>query len=379
MSRSFDWSRHGIYVVVGVLVAFLIVAPLVVDLFALLQMTFFAGMVIFALSMGFVWGSAGIMCFGQSAFFGLGAYAYAIAISNFGESTVPFLLSIGLPAAFAAFLGYFMFYGRLSDVYVAVITLATTLALYYFINSTSEEVYHIGNARLMGFNGISGIPPLNWPGDSSDALSPDQIFYFSFGMVILVYLGLHLLLRSKFGRVTVAIREHELRAELLGYDVRLYKLLAFVVGGAIAGLAGCLSINYTGFISPNTFNLAAAAQPIMWVLVGGIGTLAGPMIGCVVLLLVTFALGTTQTLNTYLVYGLIVMVFVLVIPQGILPTIRDWRDHANRYSRGFGDMVLAVARLFSANGSGRLYRLGYAMRETGSSVGGDESPSSGHK
>ena len=86
--------------------------------------------------------------------------------------------------------------GWLNDVYVAVITLAVTLALYYFVNSTSEEVYKIGNARLMGFNGISGIPPVNWPGDPNAVLSPEEIFYLSMGTLIVIYLGLHGLLRT---------------------------------------------------------------------------------------------------------------------------------------------------------------------------------------
>jgi ABC-type branched-subunit amino acid transport system permease subunit len=204
---------------------------------------YLASMVVFALSMAFIWGYGGILCFGQSAFLGLGAYAYAIAQSNFGESTLPFFLGFLIPAGFAAVLGYFMFYGRLNDVYVAVITLAVTLALYYFVNSTSDDFYRIGNARLMGFNGISGIPPVNWPGDPSAVLLPNEIFYFSMALVILTYVGLHALLRSWFGRVAIAIREHELRAALIGYDVRLYRLVVFVIGAAIAGVAGVLSTN----------------------------------------------------------------------------------------------------------------------------------------
>jgi branched-chain amino acid transport system permease protein len=333
MISSFNSERQGVILVVIIMTAILFLTPQVSDPFVLLQTTYFASMVVFALSMAFVWGYGGILCFGQSAFFGLGAYTYAIAQSNFGESTLPFCLGIVIPAGFAALLGYFMFYGRLNDVYVAVITLAVTLALYYFVNSTSEEIYRIGNARLMGFNGIAGIPPINWPGDPNAFLVPNEIFYLSMGIVILTYLGLHALLRSWFGRVAVATREHELRAELLGYDVRLYRLLVFVIGGGIAGVAGVLSINYTGFISPSTFNLAAAAQPIMWVLVGGLGTLVGPMLGCVTRLLITFVLGATQIMNTYFVYGLVVMVFALAIPQGIVPTVRGWRDPIVRFGQ----------------------------------------------
>ena len=115
-------------------------------------------------------GYGGILCFGQSAFYGLGAYSYAIAVGNFGESTAPFFLAIIVPAAFAALLGYFMFYGRLSDVYLAVVTLAVTLILYNFMRSTAGEEYVIGAQRLMGFNGISSVQPINWPGDGKALL-----------------------------------------------------------------------------------------------------------------------------------------------------------------------------------------------------------------
>src|SRR5260370_26741257 len=128
-------------------------------------------MAILALSLALVWGYGGILCFGQSAFFGLGAYAYAIAMFNMSESTAPFLLAILLPAAFAALLGYFMFYGRISDVYLGVITLPVTLILFNSINSTAGPEYHIGVARLGGFNVIPSIPPLNAAPNHSIALN----------------------------------------------------------------------------------------------------------------------------------------------------------------------------------------------------------------
>src|SRR6516162_8275434 len=115
-------------VAVGLLgVALMIILPLAFDLFALLQITLYAILSILALSLAFVWGYGGILCFGQSAFFGLGAYTYAVAVINMGESTLPVLGAVALPAALAAALGYFMFYARISDVYVGVITLTVAL------------------------------------------------------------------------------------------------------------------------------------------------------------------------------------------------------------------------------------------------------------
>ena len=121
---------------------------------------------LFALSLALMWGYAGILSFGHAAYFGLGAYTYAIASFNIGESTVPVLLALIVPALVAAIIGAMMFYGRISDVYLGVMTLVVTLILNRFMNATAGDAYRIGNARLGGFNGIPAFPTLNVPGRS---------------------------------------------------------------------------------------------------------------------------------------------------------------------------------------------------------------------
>ena len=172
--------------------------PLFFDEFGLMQMTVFVAMAVFALSQGFVWGYGGIMSFGQAAFLGLGGYAYAVAAMNMGDSTIPVLLSVMVPALFAALLGYFMFYGRISDAYVGVITLTVTVILFNLVNSTSGDAYRIGAAPLGGFNGIPAVPPLNMPGDPSSPLDPTQLWYAAGGTLILVYVVLRAILASRF-------------------------------------------------------------------------------------------------------------------------------------------------------------------------------------
>ena len=157
----------GLGLVCAIGIAFLVLVPRLFELDVVLELTVYMIMAILALSLALIWGYGGILCFGQSAFFGLGAYTYAIAMFNIGESTIPLLLAIVLPAAFAALLGYFMFYGRISDVYLGVITLTVTLILFNSVNSTAGPEFHIGSARLGGFNGIPGIPPLNFPGNKA--------------------------------------------------------------------------------------------------------------------------------------------------------------------------------------------------------------------
>lgn len=316
-SRS--WASAALTVALGL--ALLFVLPHVLDDFALVQATVYVVMSILAISLAFIWGYGGILCFGQSAFFGLGAYTYAIAVTNLGDSTVPFVLAIVLPAAFAAILGYLIFYGRLSDVYMGVITLTVTLILFNLINSTAGPEWKIGTAPLGGFNGIPGIAPLNTPGNIDDTIGPRGLFELSFGALLLVYLLLRALLATKPGRVIVASKENEQRLLLLGYDARAYKLFTFVLGAAIAGLAGCLFANWGAFTSPTVFSLAQSAQIIIWVIVGGLGTLVGPVVGCIAIQWLTTQIGTQQTINSNLVLGAILVVFVLMVPKGIVPSL----------------------------------------------------------
>jgi ABC-type branched-subunit amino acid transport system permease subunit len=320
---------------VGIIgVVFLVLLPRYAELETVLEFTIYMIMAILALSLALIWGYGGILCFGQSAFFGLGAYTYAIAMFNIGESTVPFLLAIALPAAFAALLGYFIFYGRISDVYLGVITLTVTLIMFNSINSTAGPEFHIGSARLGGFNGIPGIPPLNLPGNNSAPVELEGMFYLSTTVLLATYFGLRLLLASRFGRIIVGIRENERRAELLGYDPRAYKLATFTIGAALAGLAGCLFANWGAFVSPTVFGLSQSAQIIIWVIVGGRGTLIGPIVGCIGIQWLSAALGANQPSgssgwaallgNVPLILGIILIAFVLLVPKGLVPTLADW-------------------------------------------------------
>ena len=312
---------------------FMFITPAVVELFTLLELTIYIVLAILALSLGLIWGYGGILCFGQAAFYGLGAYSYAIAVINIGESTGPLLLAIIVPAAFAAVLGWFMFYGRLSDVYLGVITLAVTLILFKLINSTAGDQYAIGSARLGGFNGIHGVPTLNVPGYPDQVLLPDALFYVSTALLLLIYFGLRGLLASHFGRVIVAIRENEQRAELLGYDVRWYKTVLFTIGGAIAGLAGALFVNWGTYADPGLFSLFQSAQIIIWVIVGGLGTLLGPIIGAIVLHFVISQLGTLAIINNNLFLGALLVLFVLLVPKGLVPSAQAlWQNWHQRRS-----------------------------------------------
>ena len=323
MNRARENSWLTLIGIVGVV--FLIAAPQVLELFTIINLTTAIAMALLALSLGLVWGFGGILCFGQSTFFGIGAYAYVVAAINFGGTSWAVVVAILIAAAFAALLGYFMFYGRVSDVYLGVITLTVSLIFYNLMRRTSGPEYKIGDALLGGFNGINA-PPLNVPGDASWILFPEDVFYVAMAALIIGYFGCVWLVRSHFGRVAVAIRENELRAELIGYDVRLHKLGLFAIGGGIAGAAGVLFANGVGRVTPDVFNLYNAALIIIWVIVGGRGTLIGPVLGAFGLFYLIRSLGQQTSINNTLVLGVILVIFVLVVPKGIVPSIIDLWD-----------------------------------------------------
>jgi branched-chain amino acid transport system permease protein len=305
---------------VAALAAFVYTLPIYLDIAELYSISNFLVLAMLALSMSFLWGYGGMLSFGQTAFFGLGGYSYAVLALNTHETTSALLVAVLLPMLFSAVLGYFMIYGRISDIYFSVITLVVTLILEKGIRATSGDQYVIGDVRLNGQNGIPTTPPLQVPWDPAVQLDIDDVFHVAAGLLVLSYVGLRLLLTTRFGRILVSIKENERRSELLGYDVRRYKWLAFVIAGGLAGLAGAMWGIWGNFVGPNMFNLNQAAQVVIWVIVGGKSTLIGPIGGTVAVQYLTDWLGTQGVGQVSLILGIILMVMVLLFQQGLLPS-----------------------------------------------------------
>jgi branched-chain amino acid transport system permease protein len=286
-----------------------------------------------ALSLTWVWGQAGIFSFGQAAFFGIGGYVYGIASVNLitvtGETFSAVVIAVAMAALAAMVLGYFMFYGRVGDVYVAIITLATSLVLLTFMASTADPRYRIGEALLGGYNGMVGIPPLTYglPGSSGTPLSMGAFFITVVTTAALLVLALAVLRQAPFGRIVAAVRENELRTQLLGYDVRLYKLLAFMLGGAVAGLAGAFYASWAMFINPEIFGLQQAALVVIWVLVGGRVSYFGAFLGALLVQCLSSSLGEAGGGATPIILGAVLIAVVLLLPAGLVPTLGQWLRH----------------------------------------------------
>jgi len=298
--------------------------PMFADSYDVGNNVYFFNWLFMAMGLSLIWGYGGSLSFGQTAFFGIAGYSYGVLTINLGDAygltLISLLLAVGISALAAAILGYFLFFGRISGVFLGIVTLSVTLVLERFMAQTAAPFWAIGKARLNGFNGMGAMPSLTipWPGGSI-VLYPDvTLYYVTLGLLALCYLGLRILVNSRFGNVIVAIRENPLRAEMLGYDVRKYQLGTFVIGSALAGLSGVLYTSWGNYITPASMGMTAASLPIVWVAVGGRTDLTTTLVGSLGVLIVFQSLTIYGSQYALVVMGVLLVVTVLVAPRGVV-------------------------------------------------------------
>lgn len=273
---------------------------------------------IVAVSMDLAWGYTGILSMGQAVFFGLGDYGVALLSVNVTESgvvasvttrwwTYPAGMMLGVGAAlFLAFLvGKFAFSGRSSTpFYVAVVTLALTVMMYTIFLQSNDLG---GQNGLQGF-AIRGIGPVGW--------------YWIVVTVFAVITTLaYVVVRSDVGLLLKAIRDNEQRCHYLGYNVERTKLAVFMISAAVAAVAGALYGGYIGFVSPPLVGFLFATEIIIWVAVGGRGTLVGPILGAVLINLIGPRLSESLPYVWTVFLGGLFILVVTFIPDGVFPAL----------------------------------------------------------
>ncbi len=258
--------------------------------------------VLFAASLHFIMGPAGMHSFGHAAYFGLGAYGAALLVRSLHLPMEVALIVAPAMAAFGAFV-YGWFCVRLSGVYLAMLTLAfaqITWAICYQWDSVTG-----------GSNGLTGIWPSEWLADK------EMYYYLTLTLVAGAVLLMHRMLYSPFGYGMRAARDSVLRSDAIGIDVKRLQWVAFVLAGTFAGLAGALYAFSKGSISPESMYVGKSIDGLVMVLLGGVQTLVGPIVGAV-----TFTwLHDTVARNTdywRAVLGGIILILVLLFPQGIV-------------------------------------------------------------
>jgi len=263
-----------------------------------------------AASLNLVLGYGGMVSFGHAAFFGAGAYLVGIlAVEGVTSLWLSWPLAVAVAALAALVIGAISL--RTRGVYFIMITLAFAQMMYYVFVS------------LKAYGGDDG---LSLPGRSTGlgiALSNDIVWYYLVLvlLVIVLYL-LHRLLRSRFGRVIEAIRDNETRATAVGYPVYRYKLLCFVISGAIAGLAGALIANQTSYVGPALLHWVQSGTLMIMVILGGVARFWGGPVGAGVLLALEELFSGSPLLGPYSLHwqlpvGVILLAVVLFAPQGI--------------------------------------------------------------
>ena len=263
-----------------------------------------------AMSSDLLIGYTGMVSFGHSAFFGLGMYGAAAALLLVAPPSLWLALLLGLAAAggVAVFVAYFA--TRMRDIYFAITTLIFSQIFYVVIFTWT--------AVTGGENGLTFIrPPLfAW------RLSPNLLHWFVLAVVTLSYLLLRRITQSPFGMVLQSIRENEARTLAIGYPVKRYKVVAVMLSGLFAGLAGVLYALQNEYAAPDFVFFVVSGQVVIYNVIGGIGTLVGPILGAGVFLLLRDAFSRYFTEYYLIPLGLMFIAIVIFMPQGLLGFLR---------------------------------------------------------
>jgi branched-chain amino acid transport system permease protein len=306
-------DRNG-SIIASALVVVAALAPLALGPYGLAVATEIAIFVLFAASLHLLVSVSGLASFGHAAFLGLGAYGVAIATKALGLPMLAALVAGPLLAAIgAAVIGWFAV--RLSGVYAAMLTLAFAQILW--------SIAFQWDSVTGGDNGMLGVWPSSW------AAGPAAFYWLTLFLVVLTIGGLRIVIFSPFGYALRAARDSELRSEAIGINRRAVQWRAFVIAGASAGLAGALFAFLKGSVFPDTMGVSTSIDGLVMVLLGGVETVSGPIVGAVVYKLLSIWL-VSHTDYSKLVLGLVIIGLVLIFPKGIVGSIRlpHWRPVA---------------------------------------------------
>lgn len=306
-------AAAGLLIVLAVVMAL----PWVLPTFYLLLATEALVFGLFALSLDLLIGYAGLVSFGHAAFFGLGAYLSALTLLRLDW---PFVAALGAATAGGAIAGLVV--GWLSirarGIYFAMLTLAFGEVLHHLVYEWKTVTG--------GSDGIAGVSvrDLGVGGFAVSIASPERFFWFVAALTAAVLAALIAFTRSPVGRALEGIRENETRARFVGLRVHRHKLLAFVVSTAVAALAGAVYAPLAGFANPSLLEFTLSGKVLVMTLLGGPGTLVGPLLGGVFLTCLETVLGSAVTAY-HVALGLAVILLVLFAPHGVYGLVRGQR------------------------------------------------------
>jgi urea transport system permease protein len=335
LERSRSSDGMGILIIIDMaLFVFLALFPLAANEFRIQIMAKCLSYIVFAYSLDLLWGYVGLMSMGHAVFFGIGAYILALGYSM--ENGVPsFMTSLGFyeapmvyywlankTAAFfiglavcgivAGILGAFLFSKKVNSVFFALITFAIARVFELLINNQQR---YTGGA-----NGLTKIPRKLL----LDVQIPQLTYYFiMLGIVLFVYLFCRWLTNSKFGLILEALRENEERMSFFGYDIIQFKIAIWIISAVLAGLAGMMFATSQSFIGPSNVGISASTAVIVWLALGGRGSVTGATVGTLAVCWAESLFSEYLSFYWYIIYGVMILSVVFFVPKGVIGQIKD--------------------------------------------------------
>ena len=328
-------AKHGGHVFwYGLLLAFLVAAPWLIEEYWLAQLTFVLIYSVVGLGLMLLAGFTGLFSMGHAAFLGVGAYTEAVLAAKGWPFPVSLAISAGLSAAVGAVVGLPAL--RVKGIYLGIATLS-----FGFIVEEGLARWESVTGGNAGMH-VKGIQMFGWEANTSESF-----YWVCLTVVVLSTLAVLNLLRSATGRAFVAIRDSEISAQSMGIHLARYKTLSFMISAALAGMGGALYAHKLQFISPDQFNILQSVDLLLMVVIGGLGSIHGAFLGAIFLItmpqlislgkdLLPAAIGQAPGLQA-VVYGAVLIAFVMFEPMGLYGRwlkVRTWFQLFPFYRKG---------------------------------------------
>lgn len=333
-ARPGTWGRRAReHAPLLVVIALLALAPVLVSDFRLGLLSRYLAFAIVAVGLDLAWGYGGMLSLGHGLFFGMGGYAMAmhLKLAAAGDALPDFMMWSGvsalptwwrpfesaafaigaavvLPGVLAALVGFMIFRNRVRGAYFAILTQAMVLIFVTLL--VSQQGYTGGTNGLTNLSGIFGAPLA--------APATKRLLYVAVATtLVLVLLGCGALVRSRWGRLLMACRDGEDRVRFLGYDPTWVKTAAFAVSAAIAGLAGALFVPIVGIMAPGLLGVVPSIQMVIWVAIGGRGSLVGPAFGAVAFGYASSTFSESLPSGWLYLQGALLIAVLMLAPRGL--------------------------------------------------------------